>query len=65
MPALPTVTIDGLIYEEVPASQAGCKNVCKACAFYDTACYNRDDFTCHADARPDEQDIFYRLRSDS
>ena len=26
-------------------------NVCRYCAFYGTACYNRDDFTCHADAR--------------
>ena len=48
-----TVVIDGIKYNEVPEENITFKNVCPACAFYKTQCYDRDDFTCHADARPD------------
>lgn len=58
-----TVVIDGVTYAEIPAAEAGCKNVCKACAFYDTACYNHPRINCHDDARPDGRDIIYRLAS--
>ena len=46
-----TITIDGIEYIEIPETNFPFGNVCKHCAFYGTACYDRDDFTCHADAR--------------
>lgn len=53
--------IDGIDYIEIPDTELPCGNACRQCAFYGTACYDRDDFTCHADARPDGVDVVYRL----
>ena len=47
------ITVDGIDYIEQPDSDLPFGNVCKQCAFYGTPCYNRDDFNCHADTRPD------------
>jgi len=46
-----TIIIDGIKYMEKAETELPFGNVCRYCAFYGTACYNRDDFTCHADAR--------------
>ena len=47
------VNIDGLEYIEQPENELPFGNVCRHCDFYRTSCYNRDDFDCHSDSRPD------------
>jgi len=58
-----TVTIDGLDYIEVPEESLPFGNACKLCAFYGTSCYERDDFSCHADSRPDGIGVIFRRKT--
>jgi len=53
--------IDGIEYIEIPDTELPIGNVCLECAFYGTDCYNRNDFTCHSDARPDGIGIIYKV----
>ena len=56
-----TISIDGVDYIEQPDTELTAKNVCPLCAFYKTACYNRNDFTCHSDALPDGVGVIFVL----
>jgi len=60
-----TIKIDGIDYIEHPESELPFCNVCKRCAFYGTACYDREDFTCHSDERPDGIGVIFVLASPS
>lgn len=53
------VTIDGIDYIEIPEIELSYGNVCKHCAFYGKACYNRGDFNCHSDSRLDGVGIIF------
>ena len=55
------VIIDGKNYRGIPSSEIPFGNVCRHCAFFNTPCYDRTDFTCHSDARTDGQDIVFVL----
>jgi len=55
-----TVVIDGKKYIEKPDVDLPFGNVCRHCALSKTAgipCYDRHDFSCHADSRPDGQGV--------
>jgi len=53
--------IDGQEYDEKSASDIPFGNVCLKCAFYDSSCYDRTDFSCHGDERPDGLDVVFIL----
>lgn len=53
------VTIDGKEYYEQPITHLPFGNICRSCAFYGTDCYDRDDFNCFAENRPDGVDVFF------
>lgn len=53
------ITIDGIGYIEKQESELPFGNACRHCAFYKTKCYDRDDFSCHSDARPDGQGVVF------
>ena len=55
------IVIDGKNYREIPTSEFLFGNSCRHCAFFNTSCYDRADFTCHSDARPDKQDVVFVL----
>jgi hypothetical protein len=57
------IIIDGKKYKQVPTEIFPIGNACRRCAFYLTACYNRDDFMCHGDARPDGVDVVFVLKN--
>ena len=59
------VTIDGIEYIEIADTELPFGNVCRSCAFYNTNCYDRNDFTCHPDARPDGIGVFFVLAKQS
>ena len=56
------ITIDGKVYIVKPANDFPFGNVCRQCAFYLTDCYDRDDFNCHADSRPDGVGVVFVLK---
>ena len=56
------ITIDGEIYSVKPDTELPFGNVCRQCAFYMTDCYNRDNFNCHADSRPDGIGVIFVLK---
>lgn len=58
------ITIDGIDYIEKPDTELPFGNVCKLCAFYGIACYNRVDFNCHADSRPDGVGVVFIKRKE-
>ena len=53
------ITIDGEQYIEKSDTELPFTNVCIFCAFKGTACYDRDDFSCHADSRPDGKGVVF------
>ena len=53
------ITIDGKTYAEKSTDDLPHGNFCRKCAFYGTSCYNRDDFSCHADSRLDGKEIVF------
>ena len=55
------IVIDGKNYSEISVSAFPFGNACRQCAFLGTPCYDRTDFTCHSDARPDGQDVVFVL----
>jgi len=55
------ITIDGIDYIEQSESELPFGNACKHCAFYGKACYDREDFTCHSDERPDGIGVVFVL----
>jgi len=59
-----TITIDGIEYIEHPETRFPFGNICKHCAFYGTACYDRDDFNCHADSRLDGIGVVFKVVGD-
>ncbi len=54
-----TVNIDGKEYIEKPTEGLPFTNMCQYCDFYGTDCYNRDDFSCHSDERPDGMEVVF------
>jgi len=52
--------IDGVEYIEIPETEFAFGNVCLECAFYGTGCYNRRDFSCHSDERPDGIGVIFK-----
>lgn len=59
------INIDGVDYIEMPDTNLPFGNVCHHCAFYGTPCYNRDDFNCHSDSRPDGMGVVFVLANKS
>ena len=57
---LTSIKIDGIDYIEWPETAFSFGNVCRQCAFYGTSCYNRNDFSCHSDARLDGIGIIFK-----
>lgn len=57
--SLNQVIIDGKKYYEQPITHKPFSNICRGCAFYGSACYDRTDFSCHSDSRPDGIDVFF------
>ena len=55
-----SLVIDGKEYIEIPETEFPFGNVCHECAFYGTPCYNRNDFTCHSDARIDGIGVVFK-----
>lgn len=55
--------IDGKSYIEKSTAELPFGNACNHCAFKGTSCYNRKDFTCHSDERPDGLDVVFILAS--
>ncbi len=53
------IIIDGKKYIEKPTTDLPFTNMCRFCAFYGTACYNRDDFSCHSDERADGIEVVF------
>lgn len=50
---------DGKKYKAIETSELPFTNMCTYCAFQGTSCYNRDDFSCHSDERPDGKDVVF------
>lgn len=59
------INIDGVNYIELPETDLPFGNVCRYCAFYGTPCYNRDDFNCHSDSRPNGIGVVFVLANQS
>ena len=55
------ITIDGIDYIERPDVELPFTNVCRFCAFDRTSCYDRKDFNCHSDSRPDGIGVVFML----
>uniref|UniRef100_A0A6H2A329 Uncharacterized protein n=1 Tax=viral metagenome TaxID=1070528 RepID=A0A6H2A329_9ZZZZ len=55
-----TIIIDEKEYIEIPETEFPFGNVCRKCAFYGTACYDRDDYTCHSDSRADGIGVVFK-----
>jgi len=55
------IVIEGKNYTEISVSDFPFGNACRHCAFFNTPCYDRTDFTCHSDARLDGQDVVFVL----
>lgn len=53
------IIIDGKAYIEKSTDDLPFGNFCRECAFYRTTCYNRDDFSCHSDSRPDGKEVIF------
>jgi len=53
------IVIDGIEYIEQSVTDLPFGNVCRHCAFYGKSCYNRDDFTCHSDSRPNGMGVVF------
>lgn len=62
------IIIDGKEYIEKPIDKLPFTNACRYCAFsfwnnpkQKIPCYNREDFSCHSDERPDGKDVVFIL----
>jgi len=53
------ITIDGKTYIEKSTDDLPFGNFCRECAFNGTPCYNRNDFSCHSDSRPDGKEVVF------
>lgn len=59
------ILIDGKKYIEKNTDELAFGNACRKCDFYGSSCYNRDDFDCHSDSRPDATDVVFVLANKS
>ena len=58
------IIIDGIKYMEKAETELPFGNVCRYCAFYGTACYDRNDFNCHSDSRIDGIGVVFKVAGD-
>ena len=53
------VTINGSAYYEFETDKLPTGDMCTYCDFYGTDCFDRRDFSCHADSRDDGRDVVF------
>jgi hypothetical protein len=52
--------LDGVQVDAVPTAGLPLTNMCNYCSLKGTACYDRDDVSCHADSRQDGVEVVFQ-----